>query len=122
MAWTYHQSTGELERNGKKVGNGYSGKKPWRNVPQAQSRSNDGPLPQGKYLIANYFVGDAAMGKHSLPLMPDPQNNMFGRTRFLIHARSLAHVESSSDGSIVTRLDICMRILHSGDRTLMVVA
>jgi Tlde1 domain len=121
MAWTYHQSTGEIDHNGKKVGHGYAGRGKWQNVPQAQNRSKEGPLPQGKYTIAGHFITDPTVGKHALRLAPDPHNRMFGRSRFLIHGDNPRHVGGSSEGCIVTSYRIRVQILHSGDGTLEVV-
>jgi len=121
MTWTYHQSTCEIDHDGKVIGKGYAGKKPWQNQPGFQSLAGKGPLPQGKYTIAKHFIDDQTTGKHSLRLTPDPRNHMFGRSRFLIHGDNRTHVGDSSDGCIVTRFDIRLKILHSNDSVLEVV-
>jgi hypothetical protein len=122
MGWTYHQSTGEITHNGTRMGFGYAGSGKWRNVPQAQHVLRDGPLPQGMYSIASHFVDDSAAGKHSLQLIPNRHNNMFGRSRFLIHGDNPGHPGDSSDGGIVTLHHIRLLMLHSGDKTLTVVS
>jgi len=121
MTWTYHQSTGEIDHDGKKVGFGYAGRRPWRYIPQAQNIRDKGPLPQGKYTMGSHFINDPTTGKNSLRLTPDPRNQMFGRSRFLIHGDNPAHIGDSSDGCIVAPFRLRLQILHSGDRILEMV-
>lgn len=121
MSWTYHQSTGVIEHDGVKVGSGYAGKGKYRNAPHAQIHSKEGPLPQGKYTIAEHFVEDANAGKYSLRLTHDSRNQMYGRAWFLVHGENPESDGDSSTGGIVTSHHIRQLMLHSGDRTLSVV-
>jgi len=120
MSWTYHQATGELDHNGKRVATGYAGKRPWQNQPQFQSLPKKGPLPQGKYVIGPPFH-DKHTGVYSLRLTPDMHNQMFGRSLFLIHGANSKHPDDSSDGCIVIAPWVRHAIAASGDRVLEVV-
>lgn len=121
MAWTYHQSTGKFFHDGKYAGRGHAGKGKWQNMPSAQNMRGEGPLPRGTYAVARNFMHDPAAGKHSLRLTPDPGNQMFGRSHFLIHGENPARPGESSDGCIVASFSLRLQILRSGDRTLKVV-
>ncbi|CAM2718558.1 unnamed protein product [Rotaria socialis] len=68
-----------------------------------QKKSNQGPIPEGKYTIAN-GCGDA---HQRCNLTPDSSNNMFGRSAFQIHGDNGKGDQSASHGCI---------ILNQGDR------
>lgn len=122
MTWTYRQSTGRISHNGLKLGDGYAGDGSWRNIPHAQSVSPAGPLPRGRYTIPGHFVDDLKNGRLALQLVPDTQNRMFGRSRFFIRGDNATRTGASSGGCIVLPRHVRVLILHSGDRTLDVVA
>jgi hypothetical protein len=82
MTWTYHQSTGEIDHNGNKVGSCYAGKGKWQDVPYAQNRPKEWPLPQGRYTIASHFIHDPVTGKHSLRLAPTQKIRCTGAPGF----------------------------------------
>ena len=47
FAWTYSQTSGELDQDGNKVATGYSGAGIGKNNPVMQNVHNVGPIPQG---------------------------------------------------------------------------
>ncbi len=122
MPWIYHQSTGKMYHDDKLVSSrGYAGSGAWKNNPGGESRKNMGPLPRGTYTIASHFIEHPTAGKHVLRLTPDPDNQMFGRSGFLIHGDRIGAPGTASDGCIVLPLSVRMDILRSGDRVLEVV-
>lgn len=127
MPWTYHQSTGRLEHDGRLVDTrGYSGHGSWKNVPQAQTRRNEGPIPRGSYTIGLPFNnptrgGHHGTGPYSIRLTPSPRNQMFGRSGFLIHGDSVRAPGTASDGCIILGVHTRHAIVASGDHALEVV-
>src|ERR1035438_501548 len=97
--WRYEQSTGLLRHNGAAVGTGYSGLDTpevlGKNNPAAQEIHGIGPLPVGKYSIGAAYH-DPELGPMAMHLTPDPENQMDGRSAFLIHADSYPHPDRKS--------------------------
>lgn len=121
MPWIYHQSSGKTYHDDKLVSSrGYAGSGAWKNNPGGESRKNAGPLPRGTYTIANHFIGHPTAGKHVLRLVPDPNNQMFGRSGFFIHGDSIRAPGTASNGCIILPLTVRYQILDSGDRVLKV--
>lgn len=126
--WVYHQSTGKLYHDGRYMGNGYSGKIPWKNYPNAQNRHGEGPIPRGRYTIGEPFDNRSRNGHHgtgpySMRLAPYASNQMFGRSAFLIHGDSVNPKEfgNASDGCIILSKPLRHLVGTSGDRALEVV-
>ena len=83
--WTYRQKSGALlDPWGLIVEHGYSGSEPAINRPIAEGVENVGPIPTGLYTIEP-AIDHATCGPCSLPLTPDPGNDMHGRSGFLVH-------------------------------------
>jgi len=122
MPWVYHQSTGKIYHDDKlESSRGYAGNGAWRNNPGGESRKDLGPLPRGTYAIASHFTQHPTAGRDVLRLTPDPGNQMYGRTGFLIHGDNIHTPGMASDGCIVLPLVVRRKILASGDRILKVV-
>jgi len=77
---------------------GYSGQGVGLNNPAAQNQRDVGPLPQGDYTVG---APTRRRGPLTLPLTPDPNNAMYGRSGFLIHGDNPAQNNTASDGCIV---------------------
>lgn len=122
MTWYYSQSSGELSRDGISVtAQGYSGYGNGKNNPVMQDHADVGPVPRGTYVIGKAQTS----GRHgplALPLIPDPANEMHGRSAFLIHGDSLAHLGGASRGCIILPRGARQRIVASHDSILQVVA
>jgi len=118
--YVYSQSTGELKEDGVLLGKGYSGAGLDKNVPADEAVSCQGPLPQGFYTIAGPR-DDPKKGPCVFDLSPDDDNDMFGRTGFMIHGDSLSHPGMASEGCIVLGPLIRQRIAVSVDRRLQVI-
>src|SRR5579864_6316798 len=101
--WIYKQSSGELSRDGLGVGGGYAGFEAGKNNPAMQDQENVGPLPQGRYSIGapQCVHSPGPHGPFILPLTPDPANQMFGRSGFLIHGDSIVSPGLASHGCII---------------------
>jgi hypothetical protein len=59
-----------------------------------------GPLPPGLYTIGEPHE-DSVTGTHTMPLTPDAENEMFGRSEFKIHGDNPGLNRSASEGCIV---------------------
>lgn len=101
--WRYSQSSGLLLFG---VGiNGYtfqcySGAGEGKNSPALQQIPDVGPIPCGIY-----DQGDvewvSVHGPFAIPLFPRPENDMFGRSGFMIHGDSLIDPGNASKGCII---------------------
>ena len=120
MTWRYVQSTGQLTRDGQSKAFGYSGAGEGKNDPAAQDQHNVGPIPQGIYTIG--APSDTKThGPYVLHLTPDPENEMFGRSGFLIHGDSVVDPGTASEGCIIFPRTVREAIWQSGDYNLEVV-
>lgn len=120
MSWLYLQ-TGTLIGPDDRRYPAYSGKGEHKNVPTSQNIEDWGPIPSGVYTIGEPR-NTTMHGPFVLPLTPDPANEMFGRSEFLIHGNSLVERGSASEGCIVTSRAIREAIHNSQDKELRVVA
>lgn len=121
FAWTYSQKTGELQRDGKHVANGYSGAGPGKNNPAMEQVHNVGPIPHGDWTIIGPPLNTASHGPFVLHLEPAPETQSFGRDGFLMHGDSAEHPGCASQGCIILPRSIRERVWNSGDNDLRVV-
>jgi Protein of unknown function (DUF2778) len=117
--WTYSQSTGELARDGKIYGKGYSGLGDDKDVPADQAVVGEGPIPQGEWIIGP-ARNDPKLGQHIMPLAPKPGTQTFGRSAFYIHGDSIAHPGQASHGCIILAFALRDEISFSNDIDLTV--
>lgn len=96
----YEQDTGKFYDGSVLVGQGWAGHEAGKNNHDMQQVHGVGPLPIGKYVIADPVEG-THLGPEAFPLVPDPSNEMFGRSAFYIHGASAMHPQMSSDGCII---------------------
>lgn len=128
LDWYYQQSNGNLthvDSNGvvTDYGNGYSGNGAGLNWPGAQNMQGVGPIPQGTYTIGpqqNNVTGSGHMLLQSMRLTPDPSNQMFGRSGFLIHGDNSRGNQSASEGCMIFNHDVRNIIGNSNDHILHV--
>jgi hypothetical protein len=119
---TYEQSTGRLtDGNGVTWGFGYSGFGEDKNQPASQSKVGLGPAPQGRYNIGQPYESPRT-GPFTIPLIPLPTTNTFGRTDFRVHGDSIPHPGTASHGCIILGRHIRERIKASGETLLEVIA
>lgn len=120
MTWQYEQATGRMLHDNVREAVGYSGAGDCKNDPAAQDVHNAGPIPRGSYTI-NAPVATVTHGPYVLALTPDPANEMFGRSGFLIHGDSVIKPGTASEGCIIMPRMVREKIWNSGDRSLEVV-
>jgi hypothetical protein len=126
MTWRYEQKTGRLlhyendEATAERVAIGYAGAGEGKNNPAMQDVQNVGPLPVGKYTIGEPS-DTKTHGPYVLHLTPDPENEMFGRSGFLIHGDSVVQPGTASEGCMIFSRTVRERVWDSGDRQLEVV-
>lgn len=116
---SYEISTGKLWRDGVKIGEGYSGTPECKNDPDKCSLHDQGPIPPGTYDIGAP-VDTVTHGPYVLPLTPHAENEMYGRSGFLIHGDSVIHPGTASRGCIIMPRAVREYVHHSGERTLEV--
>ncbi len=121
--WTYKQSTGILTASdGTEYDGGYSGHGEGVNTPSMQDVPDVGPIPQGFYTIANWHT-DPEKGPLVAELIPDAENEMFGRSGFLMHGDLVGKVglRLASHGCIIEPHGTRMTVHNSGDGRLQVI-
>lgn len=136
--WNYAQASGKFSHNGAEIGVGYSGSGAGKNNPNAENEENEGPIPQGVYRISGPLCTSEQNGGSVTPcpdcggvthhthgpyifrLTPDPSNEMFGRSGFLIHGDSIAAPGTASKGCIIMGPAIRSQIRPSQDDGLTV--
>jgi type VI secretion system (T6SS) effector TldE1-like protein len=99
---------------------GYSGAGTGKNNPTEENVQNVGPIPEGFYDVE--APEDSPIhGPYALPLLPDVDNNMYGRSAFLIHGDSIERPGMASEGCIILPRGARESIWESGDHRLQVV-
>ena len=125
--WKFIQETGELlDPEGYYTAHGYSGgnggKSPEGvNNPEMQNVKNVGPIPRGFYTFGEVVL-KSHLGPYAIPLIPDKDNEMFGRSSFYVHGDRVTPPNSASDGCIIMPRDIRIKMYESKDHILEVVA
>lgn len=120
--WVYEQRSGRLTYDGdaETFYVGYSGHAEGKNAHELEGVANFGPLPCGHYEIGAP-EDTATHGPYVLRLTPAPENDMKGRSGFLIHGDSKVAPGTASHGCIVISKPARMAIWLSGDRQLRVI-
>lgn len=100
MNLLFVQSTGALYRDGTLLDMAYAGHGAGLNNPAMQAARMVGPLPCGWYTAGKAQQG-THLGPNAIPLIPDKENEMHGRSAFYIHADNAKRDHSASEGCIV---------------------
>lgn len=102
---------------------GYSGHGIGLNNPLMQTVKFVGPLPVGFYTMGEP-INDLRVGEYAIPLIPDLENEMFGRGAFFMHGDEIKEpgAHNASDGCIIQALIIRRAAWSSQDHRLQVVA
>lgn len=95
----YQQSTGILTFPDGRFAMGYSGHGEDRNVASGQDHKDTGPIPRGKWRLGESFT-HPTLGPETIPLIPEPDTETFGRWGFYMHGDSIAHPGEASHGCI----------------------
>jgi len=126
MSWTFEQKSGRLlSPDGELVEVGYAGGRLGEipeaiNNPDFQYIAKTGPLPIGTYTMGTAVEG-THLGPLAIPLTPDPENDMQGRSDFFIHADTIGHPRCASEGCIVMSHSTRLLLSASADRQIQVV-
>ena len=126
MSWIYQQSTGILSAPSSSdwkgaTWTGYSGHGDGLNNPEAQSEIGVGPIPQGLYTIGTAY-DDPEKGPCVMRLTPDPTNEMFDRSGFLMHGDNSKLNFTASNGCVIQSKNARNIVNSSSDKTLQVIA
>lgn len=100
---------------------GYSGFGPGKNNPEMEHVPDVGPIPHGKWLIADEPFDSPEHGPFCLRLTPAPGTETYGRDGFLIHGDSIEHPGKASKGCICMSRVAREAINRGSDKELMVV-
>jgi type VI secretion system (T6SS) effector TldE1-like protein len=125
--FTYESSTGRLfDPNQTFMASGYAGgdkglHKEGINNPAYEQVHNVGPLPQGLYTMGIPVEG-SHLGPLAIPLIPDPNNQMFGRSDFFVHGDHIGAPGTASDGCMIFAHDIRTLLSKSDERQIQVIA
>jgi Tlde1 domain len=123
--WIYEQDTGRLLKNhGEEVATGYAGGNGGAhpegiNNHDMQNVKNVGPIPCGYYTFGEVVL-KSHLGPFAIPLIPDSDNEMFGRSAFYMHGDRADPPRSASDGCIIMSRMIRVMCYESNDRILRV--
>jgi hypothetical protein len=120
--WVYQQQTGDLtSQSGNKVASGYSGIGSGLNNPVYESVPDVGPIPCGFYNILEP-IDDPLRGPYAMHLNPFAENQMFGRSAFMVHGDEVAHAGEhlASHGCLIFPRVIREMIWNSDDHQLQV--
>ena len=117
----YVQKTGELTEDWEHRAWGYAGRGEGKNNPDMQSVKGIGPIPVGLY-HPEAPVNHPVVGLYAIRLVPHPDNEMFGRSSFLMHGDSRQHPGEASHGCIVVDPATRRAYWESGDKLLRVVS
>ena len=121
MAWTYEQSLGRMmSQSGVVIANGYSGAGDGKNNPTEEYVKNIGPIPAGSYTVGPP-IDSPIHGPFALPLLPDLDNDMYGRSGFMMHGDSLQHPGNASEGCIIMPRFAREQVWNGGDHRIVVV-
>jgi hypothetical protein len=107
--YTYEIKTGNLiSDSGVTIGVGIAGNGIGLNNPDMCDTEDVGPLPSGKYKIGSAY-NHPRLGPVTMDLIPDPSNEMFGRSLFRIHGLRIGttfeNPGTSSDGCMCQELE-----------------
>lgn len=124
--WTYEQATGQLtDPDGSPIAIGYAGgncgdNPEGVNNPDMQDQHSIGPLPRGRYTFSSP-VDNTHLGPFAMPLIPEPDNEMFGRSAFFCHGDNPHGDRSASQGCIIMPRAVRNAIWQSADHLLEVI-
>lgn len=117
----YEQSTGRFTSDiGSLFGIGYSGHGEGKNNPDKESVHDVGTIPKGIYYIGLPHDSPKT-GPFTLPLIPDKNNEMYGRFGFEIHGDDRTNPGMASHGCIVLPRKIREQINNCTDKILKVI-
>jgi hypothetical protein len=124
--WTFNSSTGDLFSPAQvKIETGYAGGNLGKNPEGINNKAYQytrliGPLPVGWYTFGTAVEG-THLGPFAIPLTPDPENVMMGRSGFYLHADTIGHPRCASEGCVVMSRATRTLVDQSDDKRLQVI-
>ena len=124
--WIYEQITGNLNRpDGSFAHTGYAGGNEGKNPEginnhDLQNVRKVGPIPVGFYTFGEVVL-KSHLGPFAIPLIPDKDNEMFGRSGFYCHGDRSDKIKSASEGCIIMPRAIRDEMYASSDKILKVI-
>ena len=119
--WIYEQTSGRLlSPTGGLMSIGYSGFGSGKNNPNEENIRNVGPIPEGFYDMEPP-EDSPVHGPFAIPLMPDTENVMYGRSGFMCHGDSVERPGQASAGCIIQPRFAREAMWNSTDHRLQVV-
>lgn len=125
--WTYEQTSGRLyDPEGNLRATGYAGGNCGKNPEGINNHAMQGfrsigPLPVGFYTFGVMVHPHPHLGAYALKLIPDADNEMFGRSLFYMHGDT-PQPRCASEGCIIMPRQVRLACGESDDRRLQVVA
>lgn len=117
--WRYRVLTGEMT-DGQQTFHGYSGVFGVAQNNTAYCMTPDvGPIPAGLYSMGTAY-SDPVRGPEVIPLQPHPDNQMYGRSGFLIHGDNIHAPGHASTGCIILGPAARDALAKSANKTLWV--
>jgi hypothetical protein len=80
-----------------------------------------GPIPEGRYTMGEWYDDPGGKGPVVCKLEPHPDNQMGGRSGFMIHGDNSLQNHTGSDGCIIIPRFARVRISTDADQELEVV-
>lgn len=102
--WIYEIDSGRISRAGALLAVGYSGAPGAVNDASKTNIPDVGPLPEGFYTLGTPIPMEQKVGAYAIPLIPDLENQMYGRSGFFMHGDNTKMNQSASKGCIVAPL------------------
>ncbi len=116
----YERTTGKLTKDsGELIGIGYSGHGEGKNNPSMEQIHNVGPLPKGKYMVGEPYTNPHS-GPFTMNLTPDPSNEMYGRSGFMLHGDSIPNPGTASTGCIIMNRAVRESVHAGSDKVINV--
>lgn len=120
LMWTYSQSRGNIIANGFTEGIGYSGHGVGLNNGALEAEACIGPIPKGRWHIAEWFDNYKDKGPIVARLEP-VGHDAHGRSGFLIHGDNAAMNYTASDGCIIANRNVRTNWRASNDKDIEVI-
>ena len=124
--WCFESRTGKwFDPTGALVVKGYAGgncgkNKEGINNPDKQNVEKIGPLPEGMYSLGQLIL-ESHLGAYAIQLIPDADNQMFGRKDFFCHGDTTPS-GNASEGCLILPRAIREALWKSTDRRVKVIA
>jgi hypothetical protein len=121
--WKFQITTGNMyDPAGALISTGYAGGNQGKNPegkdnPADESVRNIGPIPEGIYTFGPLRLQYPKLGAYCFPLIPDPGNQMYGRSGFFCHGDTTPP-GNASDGCIIQPHSTRQAMYISTDQTL----